>query len=115
MTCNTNSSLWRPFTDLLKQVPNHQKALPSQHLLLHGNRALQQLHQERQQSGTATHTHTHIVRTYFSNAAFYMFSVEVLLLHVCFTSLHSHIHPLFHLFLIGWCIFVCYRSLPDDI
>lgn len=40
---------------LLKQVTNHQEALPSQHLLLHHHRALQQLHQEGQESGTVKH------------------------------------------------------------
>lgn len=40
---------------LLKQVTDHQEALPSQHLLLHHHRALQQLHQEGQESGTVKH------------------------------------------------------------
>lgn len=40
---------------LLQQVANHQKALSSQHLLLHGHRALEQLNQKRQESGTAKH------------------------------------------------------------
>lgn len=40
-------------TYLLQQVSNHQKALSSQHLLLHGHRALEQLNQKGQQSGTA--------------------------------------------------------------
>lgn len=38
---------------LLQQVSNHQKPLSSQHLLLHGHRALEQLNQKGQESSTA--------------------------------------------------------------
>lgn len=42
---------------LLQQVSNNQKALSSQHLLLHGHRALEQLNQKGQESGTAKQEH----------------------------------------------------------
>lgn len=38
---------------LLQQVPDHQEALSSQHLLLHCHGALEQLDQKGQESGTA--------------------------------------------------------------
>lgn len=60
---NMNPSCAWPCSYLLQQVPNHQEALASEHLLLHGHWALQQLHQERQQGGAARHTQLHTSRT----------------------------------------------------
>ena len=45
---------------LLEQVANHQKALSSEHLLLHSHGALEQLQQEGQESGTVKTWRHHI-------------------------------------------------------
>lgn len=97
-TCQHKLSCAGPCSYLLQQVPNHQEALSSEHLLLHGHWALQQLHQERQQGGAARHTP-------LLTAALVLLATSRFCMFLFCASLFT---------LLSGCILVCDHCLPDN-